>query len=418
MSQKSELVPKRRFKEFENAEDWEQRKLDDIADVTKLAGFEFTKYVTYQESGSIIALRGLNVKNGNIILDDVKYIDKSDFSKLNRSKLFENDILLTYVGTVGQVAVVTENDKYYLAPNVARIRVSDKINPFFVSQMMNAEKFYKRIIFPLIATSSQPALSMENVRKFILVLPKKTEQEKIALFFNQIDDTITLHKRKLDKLKNLKQSYLYQMFPQNGQKIPTLRFSGFSGDWGVHKLKDMASLMNGYAFKSENYVSNGIYKILTISNVTGQRYTDMNETHSVDYLPSNIQSYQILQQGDVLISLTGNVGRVSIVNEENCLLNQRVGLLKINSNVNQEYIYQCLNNKKFEEKMIKSGQGAAQLNISKNDIEEYEILLPSKKEQQKIGKYFKQLDETIEVQEQELEKLKNLKEAYLNEMFV
>jgi len=180
----------------------------------------------------------------------------------------------------------------------------------------------------------------------------------------------------------------------------------------------MASLMNGYAFKSENYVSNGIYKILTISNVTGQRYTDMNETHSVDYLPSNIQSYQILQQGDVLISLTGNVGRVSIVNEENCLLNQRVGLLKINSNVNQEYIYQCLNNKKFEEKMIKSGQGAAQLNISKNDIEEYEILLPSKKEQQKIGKYFKQLDETIEVQEQELEKLKNLKEAYLNEMFV
>ena len=93
-----------------------------IATVTKLAGYEFTKYVTYSDEGKIIALRGLNVKNGKIDLTDVKYIDKSDLTKLNRSKLCSGDMLFTYVGTIGQVAVINENDKYYLAPNVALIR--------------------------------------------------------------------------------------------------------------------------------------------------------------------------------------------------------------------------------------------------------------------------------------------------------
>ena len=90
-------VPKIRFPGF--TDPWKQHKLGDISDVTKLAGFEFTEYVTYSDEGTIIALRGLNVKGGKIILDDVKYIDQSDFSKLNRSKLFKNDILFTYVGT-------------------------------------------------------------------------------------------------------------------------------------------------------------------------------------------------------------------------------------------------------------------------------------------------------------------------------
>ena len=102
-------------------------KLGEIATVTKLAGFEFTNYVTYSENGNIIALRGLNVKNGRLDLHDVKYVDKSDFSKLERSKLHIGDMLFTYVGTVGQVAIVDEEDKYYLAPNVALIRCDKEV---------------------------------------------------------------------------------------------------------------------------------------------------------------------------------------------------------------------------------------------------------------------------------------------------
>lgn len=92
MSGAKKMVPKRRFKEFLNAGDWEQRKLGEFSDITKLAGFEFTKYVVYSDKGNIIALRGLNVKDGDLNLGDVKYIDNSDFTKLKRSKLFRNDI--------------------------------------------------------------------------------------------------------------------------------------------------------------------------------------------------------------------------------------------------------------------------------------------------------------------------------------
>jgi len=101
--------------------------LGEISLVTKLAGFEFTEYVEYSNEGELIALRGLNVKNGKLDLTDIKYIDNSDLSKLNRSKLYIGDMLFTYVGTVGQVALVDKNDKYYLAPNVALIRCNQEI---------------------------------------------------------------------------------------------------------------------------------------------------------------------------------------------------------------------------------------------------------------------------------------------------
>ena len=168
-----------------------------------MAGFEFTKYVTYEDNGNIIAIRGLNCKNGSLDLRDVKYIDNSDFSKLSRSKLYTGDILYTYVGTVGEVAVVDKNDKYYLAPNVSRIRLSKDYNSDFIKQLLGSKKFYNQIVFPLIATSSQPALSMENLRKFKLKVPSIREQTKIASLLNAIDERIATQNKIIDKLQSL-----------------------------------------------------------------------------------------------------------------------------------------------------------------------------------------------------------------------
>lgn len=204
-------VPEIRFKGFTDA--WKQRKLGDVADVTKLAGFEFTEHVVYSDEGNIIALRGLNIKNGQLILDDVKYIDGSNFSKLSRSKLFIDDIMFTYVGTVGEVAIIEENDRFYLAPNVSRIRVKSDDSPKFISHYMRTDNFKNKIIFPLIATSSQPALSMENIRKFTINIPiNKEEQDCLAKYFDSLDHLITLHHRKLEKLEQIKQAMLHKMF--------------------------------------------------------------------------------------------------------------------------------------------------------------------------------------------------------------
>ena len=209
--QNGQKVPEIRFKGF--TEDWEQRKLGNIADVTKLAGFEFTEHVVYSDKGNVIALRGLNIKNGQLILDDVKYIDGSNFSKLSRSKLFIDDIMFTYVGTVGEVAIIKENDRFYLAPNVSRIRVKSDDSPKFISHYMRTDNFKNKIIFPLIATSSQPALSMENIRKFTINIPiNKEEQDCLVKYFDSLDHLITLHQRKCEELKNIKKFMLQNMF--------------------------------------------------------------------------------------------------------------------------------------------------------------------------------------------------------------
>lgn len=163
-------------------------KLGDIADVTKLAGFEFTNYVQYSNNGSIIALRGLNVKNGSLILNDVKYIDYSDFSKLNRSKLFVDDMLFTYVGTVGQVALVDKNDKYYLAPNVARIRFNDcNVKAKFVLYYFQSNQFVNGQMNRLMAESSMKNLTMEKIRKFIIPVPPLEVQQRIVGILDRFD---------------------------------------------------------------------------------------------------------------------------------------------------------------------------------------------------------------------------------------
>lgn len=137
-------------------------------------------------------------------------------------------------------------------------------------------------------------------------------------------------------------------------------------------LGKVCQLRNGYAFQSSSYKSNGKYKILTIANVQGDRYVTTNDCKLISTLPKDIQEHQLLKENDILISMTGNVGRVSLCSEENFLLNQRVGLLTPIIK-EHEFLFQILSSNHFEKSMIACGQGAAQMNIGKNDIDNYII---------------------------------------------
>jgi len=177
--------------DLEGKEGVEMKVLGSFADVTKLAGFEFTEHVAYQESGGIIALRGLNVRNGHLDLAQVKYIDGSNFSKLERSKLVENDMLFTYVGTIGNVALIDKNNRYYLAPNVSRIRFdSNIINPKFALNYFMSDYFKRTQINKYLNSSSMKNLSMENIRKFELYVPSLNEQSRIVSILDTFEASI------------------------------------------------------------------------------------------------------------------------------------------------------------------------------------------------------------------------------------
>ena len=155
--------------------------LGELADVTKLAGFEFTKYIKYNNYGEIIALRALNLRHGELDLTDIKRIDRSVSELLPRSKLYINDILLTYTGNgYGDCAIIEENDKYHLAPNICKIAPNvEKVVPYYLYSYIRTIEFYK-IMSCHMTGSSQPTIPMKTIRMLPIPLPPIVVQEKIA----------------------------------------------------------------------------------------------------------------------------------------------------------------------------------------------------------------------------------------------
>ena len=188
-----------------------KKKIGEIASVTKLAGFEFTKYIQYKEHGDIIMLRGLNCKQGKLILDDVKWIDRETSDLLPRSKLYYGDILMTYAGTIGDVAMVDENDKYHLAPNVAKISINNKkaYNPFFLMYLFLYSNDY---IMRFASQVAQASINMEKIRNFEYYFPDVTFQNQFASFVERVDQQKQTVQQSLEKLELMKKALMQEYF--------------------------------------------------------------------------------------------------------------------------------------------------------------------------------------------------------------
>ena len=168
-----------------------EKSIGEIADVTKLAGFEFTKHIKYNETGEIIALRALNLRNGELDLSDIKRIDRSVSEGLTRSKLYENDILLTYTGNgYGDCALIEENDKYHLAPNICKI-VPDlaMVDPYFLYSYIRSNEFYKQMSSNMTG-SGQPTIPMKTIRTLKVPVPEMDIQKKIASILRAINQKL------------------------------------------------------------------------------------------------------------------------------------------------------------------------------------------------------------------------------------
>ena len=404
-----------RFKGYQD--DWEQRKLGDIADVTKLAGFEFTEHVVYSDEGNVIALRGLNIKNGQLILDDVKYIDGSNFSKLSRSKLFIDDIMFTYVGTVGEVAIIKENDRFYLAPNVSRIRVKSDDSPKFISHYMRTDNFKNKVIFPLIATSSQPALSMENIRKFTINIPtSREEQDCLAKYFDNLDHLITLHQRKCDETKKLKKYMLQKMFPQNGEKVPEIRFSGFTDDWEQRKLSEIAlQTYGGGTPKTANEEFwKGNIPWIQSSDLLEERLFNVKPRKYISQEAISKSSTKLVPQNSIAIVTRVGVGKLAFMPFSYATSQDFLSLSELK--IEPEFAVYALY--KMMRLVSNEVQGTSIKGITKDELLAKEILIPDCEEQKKIGAYLHNLDDLITLHQRELESLQNIKKFMLEKMFV
>ena len=255
--------------------------------------------------------------------------------------------------------------------------------------------------------TKQQNLSYDILEKFHIAYPSQDEQDKLIKFISLLDERIATQSKLIEDLKKLKSAISKLLFTRKDLLETTIR------------LADIATLKNGYAFQSSKYNILGKWKIITIANVSGGRYINEEDCNCIINLPNDIQDHQVLKEGDILISLTGNVGRVSLCKSGAYLLNQRVGLLHIEGNIDKEFLYQVLSSRRFENNMVACGQGAAQMNIGKGDVENFVLPYSSKANNiHLVARILHSYDECIINELRELTLLTMQKQYFLAQMFI
>ena len=307
---------------------------------------------------------------------------------------------------VGRANVYMDNRTAIYGGFVIRGRKIGNYDPLFFKYLLATPLARKRTC-RMGAGAQHFNIGQEGLSKISLYFPSIEEQRKIAEFLSLIDERIATQNKIIEDLKKLKSALSKYLFARKDLLETTIC------------LSNIATLKNGYAFQSGKYNALGKWKILTITNVPGERYINDEDCNCIINLPNDIQDHQVLKEGDILISLTGNVGRVSLCKNGNYLLNQRVGLLQLAKNVNQEFLYQILSSQKFENSMIACGQGAAQMNIGKGDVESY--VLPYSSNGNNIlwiAKILHSYDECIINEQRRLTLLTMQKQYLLTQMFI
>lgn len=241
-----------------------------------------------------------------------------------------------------------------------------------------------------------------QLSKIRIPLPPLPEQTAIAEALSDMDALIAQTEQLIEKKKAIKQGMMHELLtPKEG--------------WVTKKLGEIAELKNGYAFKSAYYNQAGEFLIITIANVQ-DGHMEIADCNRISHIPDTVQSFQKLNIGDILISMTGNVGRICKVNTYKTLLNQRVGKITP-TNIDGDFLFYLLRDKRFINKMILSAQGGAQGNIGKSDILDYEASLPpTPKEQARIAQILLDMDSEIEQLEKQLSKAQSIKQGMMQQL--
>ena len=318
---------------------------------------------------------------------------------------------------VGMSCVMPENaDNTYLNSFCFGYRPIEKFDLNYLAYVLRSDSFRKEMMF-LAQGISRYNISKNKVMEVEIPVPSLEEQSKVGRCFSNLESLISQHQHKYESLVAVKKAMLEKMFPKEGKTIPEIRFAGFTDPWEQRKLEDVARILGGNAWKASDYSDDGEYLVVTIANVSGE--VIINDSVGNRISCDNPDVY-LLNKGDILVSLTGNVGRVSKMSNIKGLLNQRVGkILPNNSDINADFLFHVLRNPHFERAMIDAGQGAAQKNIRNDDVLNYAFFLPVEKDEQNIiAHYFNRLDNLITLHQRRCKVLKNLKSALLNKMFV
>ncbi len=379
--------PALRFSGFDN--DWEQRKLGNVADLVG-GGTPSTQNPEYWD-GDIDWYAPAEIANQIYVKTSQRKITEQGYDNSSAKLLPLGTVLFTSRAGIGKTAILarkgcTNQGFQSIVPH------KNELDTYFIFSRTEELKRYGELVG---AGSTFVEVSGKQMAAMDLMLPSTIqEQQMIGVFFKQLDHLITLHQCKCKKLICIKKSMLENMFPQKDEKIPRIRFSGFTDAWEQRKLNELVT------YHSSN---------LTASDARDVGKFDLYDANSVigktNIEPMNSEYITIIKDG-------AGVGRIRTMPQNTMFIGTMGGLQVNKSDIN--FIFSLLT--RFD--LGKEYSGSTIPHIYFKDYGNNDYYVPAKDEQQAIGQYFTNLDHLITLHQRELEKLQNIKKAMLEKMFV
>ncbi|MDV2566250.1 restriction endonuclease subunit S [Levilactobacillus brevis] len=392
--------PQLRFKGFTNP--WEKRRL----------GERFAERVDRSGDGEMLSV---TIANGVVLANSLDRKDNSSSDKSNYKVVKKDDIAYNSMRMWQAASGVSKYDGIVSPAYTVLVPANGESSTFFGYQFKQTEmkQIFQRNSQGL--TSDTWNLKYPLLSRIKTSAPERTEQIKIGEFLTKLDNLIAVNQRKLAKLKELKQGYLQKMFPQNGSKFPQLRFAGFADAWEERKLGQYTKLITkGTTPKDKTGI--GDVNFVKVENITNGKIYPINKIKQHEH--DNYLKRSRLEEKDILFSIAGTLGRTAIVNKSILPANTNQALAIIRGyDFDTNFLITSLAGNVVKEYIRRNPTVGAQPNLSLEQVGNLLVNTPNAEEQQKIGSFFKQLDDTIALHQRKLEKLQELKKGYLQKMF-
>lgn len=361
-------------------------KLSDMADLT--VGYVGTMGKHYQKEG-VLFLRSLNIVPFSLDLSDVKYISSSFNEQIKKSELKEGDVVIVRTGIPGTSTVIPKEMDGINCSDLVIVRPNkDKLNPYYLCSYINS--WGRAQVKNAKVGAVQQHFNIGMAKNLLIPFPSKQIQDSISKLLSQINSKISLNNKIISELESMAKTiydYWFLQFEFPNDEGKPYKSSGgkmvwneklkreIPEGWKVGKLIENVNFTQGYPFSSNNYSDTGNFKLYTIKNVQ-DGYIDTNVDNKITMIPENMDRNCLLKPGDIIMSLTGNVGRVAQVFENNALLNQRV--LKISPlTFGESFLYLMLRSDYLQSRFKLLATGTSQKNLSPIDLGKEKIIVPS-----------------------------------------
>ncbi|WP_170218314.1 restriction endonuclease subunit S [Flagellimonas lutaonensis] len=345
--------------------EWKEVISGEVLDLISGYAFKSKDFKEVPDEDDLPVIKIKNVANGDVNFEGVVYHQVSE--KLEKYTLEKGDILIAMTGNhphamtqvVGDVSRYKLAEKALLNQRVGKLVTKDDNCLDFFYYYFKDEDNRNYLANQSSGSANQANISKGDILGIPMTIPEPEEQRAIASVLSSLDDKIDLLHRQNQTLEQMAETLFRQWF------LPAGRHGVEEADegWEEKSLSEYFHLLGGFAFKSKDYIDVGKYKVITIKGVQ-DGYLDSNSAARLDTLPEKIKPYQILTIGDILMSLTGNVGRVCLVDEENCLLNQRVAKIEPINKEWKPFAYFYFRQREMIERLTYLSKGSAQLNLS------------------------------------------------------